>query len=86
MNSKETVLGPINLGNPTERTVRDLAELIITLTNSTSKIVHLDLPSDDPKQRKPDIQLARKELDWSPTTDIETGLGETISYFRGILN
>jgi UDP-glucuronate decarboxylase len=86
MNSNETVLGPINLGNPMERTVQDLAELIITLTNSTSKIVHLDLPSDDPKQRKPDIQLARKELDWSPTTDIETGLGETISYFRGILN
>jgi UDP-glucuronate decarboxylase len=86
MNSKETVLGPINLGNPTERTVRDLAELIITLTNSKSKIVHVALPSDDPKQRKPDIQLARKELDWSPSIDFETGLRETISYFRDILN
>lgn len=85
MNSDKSVSGPINLGNPTERTVRDLAEIIIKLTKSSSKIDYLDLPSDDPKQRKPDIGLAQKELDWNPITEIEDGLQKTIAYFRSIL-
>jgi UDP-glucuronate decarboxylase len=85
MNSNASVSGPINLGNPMERTVRNLAELIIKLTKSSSKIDYLDLPSDDPRQRKPDISLAQKELDWNPITEIEDGLQKTIAYFRSIL-
>jgi UDP-glucuronate decarboxylase len=85
MNSPDEVTGPINLGNPTERTVRELAETIIDLTNSKSRIVNLDLPSDDPKQRKPDISLAENMLGWDPSVDIHDGLSQTISYFRKIL-
>ena len=85
MNSNASVSGPINLGNPMERSVRNLAELIIKLTKSSSKIDYLDLPSDDPRQRKPDISLAQKELDWNPITEIEDGLQKTIAYFRSIL-
>ena len=64
----------------------DLAKKVLELTNSTSKIVFKDIPQDDPKQRKPDISLAKSELDWSPSIDLETGLLKTIEYFSGIIN
>lgn len=84
MSVNKEIIGPINLGNPIERTVQELAELIIDLTNSNSKIVNLALPSDDPKQRKPDISLASRDLGWLPETDINTGLARTISYFSNL--
>lgn len=73
--------GPINLGNPTEFTVRQLADKIISLTGSSSTIEHLPLPSDDPTRRCPDIAQARKQLNWEPTTSLEVGLQKTIAYF-----
>jgi UDP-glucuronate decarboxylase len=85
MDTPDTFTGPVNLGNPVEFTIGSLAEKVIKLTGSKSKIVHLPLPQDDPKQRKPDITLARKELNWEPTVDLETGLGRTIEYFRNVL-
>jgi UDP-glucuronate decarboxylase len=85
MATPDSFTGPVNLGNPVEFTINSLAEMIIKMTGSKSKIVHLPLPRDDPKQRKPDISLARKELGWSPKVDVETGLGKTIEYFRGVL-
>ena len=75
-------VGPINLGNPIEFTVKQLAEKIIEITNSSSKIIHKELPSDDPKQRKPDISLAKSKLDWEPLVSLEDGLKETIAYFK----
>lgn len=81
MNNEQKFIGPVNLGNPSERTVYDLAELIIKLTNSNSKIKFAPLPQDDPLQRKPDISLAKKELGWEPKVDIEEGLLKTIEYF-----
>lgn len=86
MISEGEFTGPVNLGNPNERTVRELAQTIIDLTNSNSKILNLALPSDDPKQRRPDILLAEKMLGWIPKIDIQIGLKETISYFSKILN
>ena len=83
MNSKLT--GPVNLGNPSERTVLDFAKLIIKLTNSSSKIVNKPLPSDDPTKRRPDISLAKQELDWQPTVDIVDGLNKTIEYFKKLV-
>ena len=81
MNNEQKFIGPVNLGNPSERTVYDLAELIIKLTNSNSKIKFAPLPQYDPLQRKPDISLAKKELCWEPKVDIEEGLLKTIEYF-----
>ena len=81
MNNEQKFIGPVNIGNPSERTVYDLAELIIKLTNSNSKIKFAPLPQDDPLQRKPDISLAKKELGWEPKVDIEEGLLKTIEYF-----
>lgn len=81
MNNEQKFIGPVNLGNPSERTVYDLAELIIKLTNSNSKIKFAPLPQDDPLQRKPDISLAKKELCWEPKVDIGEGLLKTIEYF-----
>ena len=83
MNSKLT--GPVNLGNPSERTVLDFAKLIIKLTNSSSKIVNKPLPSDDPTKRRPDISLAKQELDWQPIVDIVDGLNKTIEYFKKLV-
>jgi len=77
--------GPVNIGNPSERTILQLAELIIQLTKSSSKIIHKPLPSDDPTRRKPDITLAKSKLNWEPTIDIEEGLIKTINYFKSIL-
>ena len=84
MSSPDKFTGPVNLGNPVEVSVGDLAKKIIKMTGSKSKIVYLPLPEDDPKQRKPDISLAKKELTWQPVVDLETGLGRTIEYFQSI--
>jgi UDP-glucuronate decarboxylase len=79
------VTGPINLGNPREFTMLELAELVLRMTGSRSKVVHQPLPADDPMQRKPDIALARKTLSWEPKVPLEDGLRETIAYFRKTL-
>lgn len=85
MNSRDGFTGPVNLGNPNEKTVLELAELIIKLTKSKSKIVNKKLPEDDPVRRKPDISLAKKELKWKPKVELEDGLKEAIKYFKKIL-
>jgi len=77
--------GPVNLGNPVEFTIKELAEKIIEMTKSKSKLTLNPLPQDDPKQRQPDITLAKKELDWEPTIKLEEGLKETIKYFERLL-
>ena len=82
MNSNREVQGPINLGNPIEFTVKQLAEKIITMTSSSSKIIYKELPSDDPKQRKPDISKAGEALGWTPSVNLESGLNKTIEYFK----
>lgn len=84
MNNKQGFIGPVNLGNPSERTVLDLAQKVIKLTGSDSKITYMPLPSDDPVKRKPDITVAKKELDWEPKVDIEEGLSKTIAYFKTV--
>lgn len=76
----------MNLGNPVEFTILDLAKKIIKLTNSKSKIIYKSLPKDDPKQRQPNIELANKELNWEPKIELDEGLKKTISYFEKILN
>lgn len=85
MQTKNGITGPINLGNPIEFTIKDLANLILKMTNSPSKIIYHDLPSDDPKQRRPDITLAKKHLEWSPSIGLEKGLLATIEYFSNEL-
>ncbi|GFO66598.1 NAD-dependent dehydratase [Geomonas limicola] len=77
--------GPVNLGNPCETTILEFAEKIIALTGSSSRIVFRPLPADDPKQRRPDITLAKKMLDWEPTVNVEDGLKQTIEYFSSVL-
>lgn len=81
MNNQQKFIGPVNLGNNSERTILDFAKMIIEMTNSTSKIIYKDLPSDDPMQRQPDLMVAMRELNWQPTTDIKLGLEKTIKYF-----
>jgi len=85
MNSPAQFTGPVNLGNPVEMRIIDLAETVIKLTNSRSQIVFRPLPSDDPKQRQPDISLALEQLNWRPKTELHDGLGRTIAYFDKIL-
>jgi UDP-glucuronate decarboxylase len=85
MNTREDFTGPVNLGNPVEFTICELAEMVIGLTNSRSKIVRMPLPPDDPTQRQPDITLAKKELDWEPKIPLEEGLKKTIEYFASII-
>lgn len=85
MGTPDNYTGPVNLGNPSEITINDLAHKIIEMTGSKSKIKYLPLPEDDPQQRKPDISLAIKELQWQPLTGLEEGLQNTISYFKKIL-
>jgi len=85
MGSNDSIKGPINLGNPNEFTIRQLAEMVIKLTKSKSKIVFQELPSDDPRQRKPEISKAKSLLKWSPKVEIEQGLKNTIEYFKKIL-
>lgn len=82
MNSDDSFIGPVNLGNPDEFTMIQLAELVIKLTNSKSKLVFKTLPMDDPKQRQPDISLALEKLNWRPSIKLEQGLINTINYFR----
>lgn len=85
MNTNDTVTGPVNIGNPGEFTMLQLAELVKKLTGSRSKIVFKPLPSDDPRQRRPDISKAKDLLDWTPSTPLEEGLKLTISYFDTLL-
>lgn len=85
MNSGNEFIGPVNIGNPREFTILELAEMIIKLTDSKSKIIFKPLPADDPTQRKPDITLAKEKLDWEPKILLEDGLKETINYFKSIL-
>ncbi|NQY41168.1 MAG: SDR family oxidoreductase [Henriciella sp.] len=85
MESREDVTGPINLGNPGEFTIRELAEHVLDLTGSGSKLVHKPLPQDDPRQRQPDITRAKSRLNWAPTVELREGLGKTITYFDDLL-
>lgn len=85
MESREAFTGPVNIGNPNEFTVTKLAELVVSLTNSKSKLIYKPLPQDDPLQRKPVIDLAQKELKWNPEVQLEEGLIKTIDYFRKVL-
>ena len=85
MNNEKNFIGPVNIGNPGEFTMLQLAEKVIKLTNSKSEIVHLPLPQDDPKQRRPDISLAKQVLNWQPKIDLGTGLMKTIQYFKTTL-
>ena len=85
MNSRNDFTGPVNIGNPAEFTIKDLAHLVIALTKSTSKVVYEKLPSDDPTQRKPIINIAQKELNWQPVIQLEEGIRKTIDYFKRIL-
>lgn len=78
--------GPVNLGNPNEFSIRALAEATIDLTNSSSKLIYQPLPGDDPKQRQPDITLAKTVLDWQPKVELAEGLGKTIAYFEALLS
>ena len=85
MASPEDFVGPMNMGNPGEFTIKELAEKIIDLTGSSSKIVYEPLPGDDPKQRRPNIDLARKMLGWEPKVKLDDGLKKTIPYFEKLL-
>jgi UDP-glucuronate decarboxylase len=86
MNSGDDVIGPINIGNPNEFTIRELAEAVIRLTGSKSRLVFRPLPSDDPKQRQPNIALAREKLGWEPTVQLDEGLTKTIAYFDQLIS
>jgi UDP-glucuronate decarboxylase len=85
MGTPKGFLGPVNLGNPAEFTILELAEILIRMTGSRAKIVFKPLPQDDPTQRKPDITLAQKKLGWQPRVPLEEGLAKTIEYFRGVI-
>jgi UDP-glucuronate decarboxylase len=85
METPDDVTGPVNLGNPVEFTIRQLAETVIALTGSSSKIVYRPLPEDDPRQRCPDISLAKELLDWAPVVQLREGLAKTIEYFDRLL-
>ena len=85
MSSSSKVIGPINLGNPTEYKIMDLAKIIIELTKSKSRIIKRNIPLDDPMRRKPDISEAKNAIDWEPTTDLKDGLEQTIEYFKNKL-
>ncbi len=86
MDTPDELTGPMNLGNPSEFTIRELAEKVIDLTGSRSTIIHSPLPSDDPLQRKPDISLAKSALDWEPNVQLDEGLKLTIAYFDNLLS
>ncbi|MEF9924320.1 MAG: UDP-glucuronic acid decarboxylase family protein [Muribaculaceae bacterium] len=85
MNTDKDLTGPINIGNPNEYTINELASLIIKMTNSSSKIIYSALPSDDPKQRNPDISLAKEKLNWEPKIQLNEGLSNVINYFKTII-
>jgi UDP-glucuronate decarboxylase len=85
MDTPDEFVGPVNVGNPDEFTIKELAEIVIRLTNSGSKLIYKPLPSDDPMQRKPDISLAKEKLGWEPVVRLEDGLKKTITYFDDLL-
>lgn len=85
MNTDDCFVGPVNIGNPREFTIAELAEKVLEMTGSRSKIVYKALPYDDPRKRKPDISLAKEKLDWEPTIRLEEGLVKTIEYFKSVL-
>ena len=85
MNSEAGFTGPVNIGNPGEFTMLQLAETVLKLSGSKSKIIHQPLPSDDPKQRQPNIELAKAKLGWEPKVNLEDGLKETIAYFKSLI-
>jgi UDP-glucuronate decarboxylase len=85
MASPHEVTGPINIGNPREFSIKQLAETVLKMVGSTSRLILKPLPQDDPKQRQPDITVARHTLDWEPKVELETGLEKTISYFKECL-
>jgi UDP-glucuronate decarboxylase len=85
MESNDQITGPFNVGNPEEVSMLELAELILKLTGSTSKLVFLPLPADDPQRRQPDITVAREMLNWKPKVNLKDGLKETITYFKNAL-
>ena len=80
--AQEDTVGPVNIGNPVEFTIRELAEQVIEKTGGKSRIVNKPLPEDDPQRRRPDIALAKKLMDWEPSVTLDEGLDRTISYFR----
>ncbi len=84
MATDDSVIGPVNIGNPNEFTIKELAQKVVKLTASSSRFINKDLPADDPKQRKPDISLAKKTLGWKPVVELEEGLIKTIEYFRNL--
>jgi len=86
MQSENSVTGPINMGNPVEFTIAELAEKVIQLTGSKSKIIYEPLPADDPRQRQPDISKAKNQLDWEPVISLDQGLIKTIKYFDDLLS
>ena len=86
MASDASIVGPMNLGNPGEYSMLQLAETVLRMTKSRSRLVTRPLPSDDPKQRCPDISLAKKALGWEPTISLEDGLAPTIAYFRNLID
>ena len=83
---QENIIGPVNVGNPGEFTMLDLANEVLALTDSKSKIVYKELPGDDPKMRKPDISLAKSQLNWEPKIPLQEGLKKTITYFENLLS
>jgi UDP-glucuronate decarboxylase len=85
MDAPDTVTGPVNIGNPGEFTIRQLAEIVIEMTGSRSEIVQMPLPQDDPLQRRPDITKARELLDWQPAIPLRQGLERTIDYFKTLV-
>jgi UDP-glucuronate decarboxylase len=84
VNGSDEFIGPVNLGNPGEFTIRELADLVLEMTGSKSKLVYLPLPADDPTKRRPDITLAKKHLQWEPTISLREGLAKTIAWFKKI--
>ena len=86
MNSEAGFAGPVNMGNPGEFTMLELAEQVLKIVGGKSKLAYHPLPTDDPKQRQPDIALAKEKLDWEPTVALEDGLKETVAYFKELLD
>jgi UDP-glucuronate decarboxylase len=86
MNAPDDFIGPVNIGNPNEFSILDLANKVIALTGSSSKIVYLPLPEDDPLQRQPNIDLAKERLGWEPKIQLEEGLERTVEYFKSLVN
>ena len=86
MDSSDDITGPVNLGNPAEYSMEELAGLVVAQTNSRSELAYAPLPQDDPRQRQPDITRAREQLGWQPTVPLEEGLKRTIDYFRSVVS